>query len=801
MKGSLVFGVDFAHFPINDAGLDLLFPFGRFKSLHHIGHLEFLGRHTCQFNDPLHGIPFTIIDERDGFSQVVCPTRSTDAVDIIVWIAGDRKVDDAIRFGDIDAARGNVCGNEHADIALPEGVHGVQPAVLRFVAVNRTNAEVENAIEVLGDAFGVFLSADEDHPAAIRNFFGAEEMFEEGEFGSEIGQIHLILRHIPRRRCLRRHFDAGRPKQEFIGQPLDPFGKSGREEEILALRRQEFLDVPELGHEPHVHHAIRFIDNHMLDFPRKNAPATVQVQESTRCGDQQVDSTGDFSELLLGTDASVEPDDSQVGVVREFLGLTGDLDDELFCGSQHQPPRNFSLRILQHRQEGQEKRGCFSGAGGCDAHNVLSCPNGWNRLGLNVRRSLETSVFSGLDELFCELELGKGHGTKVLGLSCAPMCEDRFRDMRPFLDAEVQAAVQRLTGESDLREAMDVFLGSELAGMVWSHCNEIESIEDFQSLVSKPLIKHLLKLSASEVTFNFPDDFDPVGALFISNHRDIVLDPALINLALADRGAPTTEIGIGSNLLGLSWVRDIVRLNRSFIVPRGGGPRDQLKASSDVAAYVRSVVMDQQRSVWLAQREGRAKDGNDLTSPALIRMLLDRGGRETWEGLRVHAVALSYEWDPCDAMKVRELLIRKSNNGEYKKAVGEDERSMRRGLLEWKGRIRISFSAPLAWVEGEERDAVRLASAVDDQIHSQLHPFENAEYAAYLCGYQGVHLEVVEDQKVRAACEKRLTAVIEEVQADTDFTAEEIRAEWCSMMARPWVNARLAAGPTAAVSG
>lgn len=800
MEGPLVFGVNLSHFLVDDFGLDLLLPSRGFKSLYFLRNLELFGNHARQLDDPLHGVSFAIVDECNGFALVVCPPRSTDPVDIVMRIAGNGKVDDAICFGHINAASGNVGRNEHADFALPKGLHGVQPAVLCLVAVNRAHAEVEHPIEVLGDALGVFLSADENHPAAVGNFFCAEEVFEEGEFGSEIGQIHLILRHISRRRGLRSHFDTGRPKQELIGQPLNPLGKSRREEKVLALRRQELLDVPELWHEAHVHHPVGFVDHHMLDFPWEDPPAAVQVQKSTGCSDQQVNTRSNLSELLLGADATVQSDDSQVGVLCEFVGFAGDLDDKFFRRSQDQTPRHFPLCIFQDRQERQEECCCFSGPGGRDAHDVLTGPDGGNRLGLNVRRVFKTSVFSCLGELFCELKLGKGHGTKVLGLSCAPMCEDRFRDMRPFLDAEVQAAVQRLTGESDLREAMDVFLDQDLAGWVWSHSNEIRSIEDFQSLVSKPLIKHLLKLSASEVTFDFPEEFNPVGALFISNHRDIVLDPALINLALAERGAPTTEIGIGSNLLGLSWVRDIVRLNRSFIVPRGGGPREQLKASSDVAAYVRSVVIDQQRSVWLAQREGRAKDGNDLTSPALIRMLLDRGGRETWEGLRVHAVALSYEWDPCDAMKVRELLIRKSNNGEYQKATGEDERSMRRGLLEWKGRIRISFSAPIKWVEGEERDAVRLAAALDDQIHSQLHPFENAEYAAHLCGHQGVNLEVVEDEKVREACEKRLVEVIQEVQADTDFSAEEIRAEWCSMMARSWVNARLAVGPTAAVS-
>ena len=369
------------------------------------------------------------------------------------------------------------------------------------------------------------------------------------------------------------------------------------------------------------------------------------------------------------------------------------------------------------------------------------------------------------------------------------MSEDRFQHMRPFSDAEVPAAIERLKGEKDLREAMDLFLGTEQSGWVMSLADGLKSIDHFQETISKPLVKKILETTAAEVTFEFPENFDPVGALFISNHRDIVLDPALINLSLADRGAPTTEIGIGSNLLGLSWVRDVVRLNKSFVVPRGGGPREQLKASADVAAYVRKVVLEEQRSVWLAQREGRAKDGNDLTSPALIRMLLDGGGRETWDSLRVHAVSLSYEWDPCDAMKVRELLFRQQD-GTYAKSEGEDERSMRQGLLGWKGRIHIAFSSPVAWEEGEERDHVRMAAAMDRHIHSGLRPFENAAYAADLCGQGGSKSSGTADADIQQACEERLQQVIAEVQADAPFEADAIRAVWCEMMARPWVNAQ-----------
>lgn len=390
--------------------------------------------------------------------------------------------------------------------------------------------------------------------------------------------------------------------------------------------------------------------------------------------------------------------------------------------------------------------------------------------------------------------------TKVLGLSCAAMEEDRFSQMRPFLDEEVAGAIQRLTSENALKRAMETFLGAEQSGWVLQHAEGVKSIEDFQSSISKPLIKRILEATAAEVSFEFPQDFDPVGALFISNHRDIVLDPALINLALAERGAPTTEIGIGSNLLGLSWVRDVVRLNRSFVVPRGGGPREQLKASADVAAYVRKVVLDDQRSVWLAQREGRAKDGNDLTSPALIRMLLDGGGREMWESLRVHAVSLSYEWDPCDAMKVRELLIRRANNGAYEKSDGEDERSMRQGLLEWKGRIHIAFSSPIPWEEGEDRDAVRMAAAMDAHIHKGLRPFDNAQCAAEMCGFAEASPDIVSNPNLFRACEDRMANVVREVQQDTSFSAEDIRCVWAEMMAKPWVNAQ-AVRQSPAISG
>ena len=156
-------------------------------------------------------------------------------------------------------------------------------------------------------------------------------------------------------------------------------------------------------------------------------------------------------------------------------------------------------------------------------------------------------------------------------------------------------------------------------------------------------------------------------------------------MALLDRGRTSTEIGIGSNLLGSEWVRNLVRLNRCFVVKREGSARDRFNSSVRTAAYIRNVIQSD-TPVWLAHREGRAKDGVDATAPALIRTLSDGCSPDIWNRLKVVPVSISYEWDPCDALKVNELLHR-AKNGTYEKAPGEDEQSMWMGLAGQKGRV------------------------------------------------------------------------------------------------------------------
>lgn len=381
--------------------------------------------------------------------------------------------------------------------------------------------------------------------------------------------------------------------------------------------------------------------------------------------------------------------------------------------------------------------------------------------------------------------------------------DDSFAHMRPYLDEEVPEAIQRLLAALDWESQLGPFIGKERAAGLIQGLTELTSVEAFQDQLSRVFIDMLLERTAEEVTMEFPEGFEGHGALFISNHRDIVLDPSLVNMALLSKGEPTTQIGIGSNLLQTEWVEKLVRLNKSFIVQRGGTPREQLMRSAEVAEYVRHVINEMDASVWLAQREGRAKDGDDKTSPALIRMLLDGGEGDAWDRLKVQPVSLSYEWDPCDGMKVRELLIRERNNGEYEKATGEDERSMKQGLFGWKGRIHVAFCNPVSWEAPPEgvRSTVHLAGRVDHALHSAMKTWPSQHWAARewsrLTGGRGENWpadwtpEAV-NAEVADQCEKRIAVIVSSL-TDIEVSADEVRMKWCEITMNPLINSVLAA--------
>lgn len=307
-----------------------------------------------------------------------------------------------------------------------------------------------------------------------------------------------------------------------------------------------------------------------------------------------------------------------------------------------------------------------------------------------------------------------------------------FDDIRPFRDDEASAVIQNLINEPELQESIAAYFLPKFNGLFpgMSHwfvkqylkfrASKLHSVEDFQVEVAKYLHR-LINKSTDGFTFNGLNKLDmSKPTLFISNHRDIALDPALVNLALYKSGFSTVEIAIGDNLLSKPWVSDLMRINKSFIVKRNEPTkRAMLSASKNLSAYIHHTLTENDHHVWIAQREGRAKDGLDKTNAALISMLLLNKGKDKTiadylDELNIIPVSISYEFDPCDKDKAIELATLEET-GDYEKTEGEDLRSITQGLIGHKGRVHIEFGQP---VTGDLQDSKAIAQEIDRQIIS-----------------------------------------------------------------------------------
>lgn len=314
-----------------------------------------------------------------------------------------------------------------------------------------------------------------------------------------------------------------------------------------------------------------------------------------------------------------------------------------------------------------------------------------------------------------------------------------FDDIRPYNDAEVKPVLQRLLHDKELLTAirelkfpqwigwLDFIVHPLLRAYLATQIKHIDSVYDFQMLVKKYL-QRIIDHTTSGFTYSGLENIAAhKTCLFISNHRDIAMDSAFVNYALRSNGLQTVRIAIGDNLLTKPFAADLMRLNKSFIVQRSAkGPRQILAAYKTLSMYIRQSLERDQQPVWIAQREGRAKDGNDSTEPAIIKMLcmsLAKGERSLAEhvaALNIVPVAISYEYDPCDLMKARELHAM-AHAGEYAKAEHEDISSIAAGIAGSKGRVHVAFGTPL---HGEFANADAVAAALDRQIVANyvLHP-------------------------------------------------------------------------------
>jgi len=372
---------------------------------------------------------------------------------------------------------------------------------------------------------------------------------------------------------------------------------------------------------------------------------------------------------------------------------------------------------------------------------------------------------------------------------------DPWSEIRPYQDDEVAEVLERLVHDAELLDALTRYRLPRLARVmprlsrtlasfaIRRETRGVASVYDFQMRIAS-YMQRMLRNSTDDFRVEGLEQLDPNTAyLFIGNHRDISMDPAFVNYALYLAGRDTVRIAIGDNLLKKPYVNDLMRLNKSFIVPRSArGKRAMLAAYQKLSAYIRHSILGDNHSIWMAQREGRAKDGIDRTDPAIIKMLtMARRGEdrqaaigEAVAELRLVPVSISYEYDPCDLQKARELRALE-DSGNYEKSEFEDISSIVAGITGHKGRVQLTFGTPLcADLSGPEE----VAAEVDRQVLAGYHLFPSHYLALEALGEAPELLELSEVSDAdRARFQARLQTV-----------PEELRHWWLTQYANPVLN-------------
>ncbi len=265
-----------------------------------------------------------------------------------------------------------------------------------------------------------------------------------------------------------------------------------------------------------------------------------------------------------------------------------------------------------------------------------------------------------------------------------------YDDIRPFDPEELPAAFERLLSDAQFQQVLGYLYPGVPLEAVKTKMMACKTNLEFQLAFCYGFLKDLMAKASKGFDMNVEAVDVTKRYTFVSTHRDIVLDLALLDVLLYDAGFNTTcEIAIGDNLLSLPWVKDLVRLNKSFIVQRSLSPREFLMASKKMAEYMHYVVGEKNDNIWIAQREGRAKDSNDRTQPSILKMMAMGGEGSPVDRLRqLHIVplAISYEYDPCDFMKAAEFQLRRDVPG-WKKTALDDVNSMRTGIMGYKGEV------------------------------------------------------------------------------------------------------------------
>ena len=374
-----------------------------------------------------------------------------------------------------------------------------------------------------------------------------------------------------------------------------------------------------------------------------------------------------------------------------------------------------------------------------------------------------------------------------------------FESISPYTDEQASEALGKLADHPAVAQASRYFFPEESPDFLKNVLKQIKTIDQFQVLVMQRFVRWVLEHTAKNFSYDGISNIDP-GKKFLalSNHRDIIMDPAITQLVLYTNGIPMTEIAVGDNLITNEAIEYLIRSNRMIKVVRGISARELYLSSQLLSKYIRLNITEQRSSIWLAQRQGRTKNGYDVTEQGLLKML-DMSGpgdfQSNFEALNIIPMSISYEYEPCDILKARETVI--SRKQKYVKAEGEDFNSIMVGIMQPKGNIHLNIGKPLtseeiaAAAQCDKNDRYQLIRhAVDIRVIEGYKLWKN-NYVAY----DILNHSFRYSDKYTAADVETFVAYMEK-QLDTvepTLNREDLRKHFLEIYANPVVSKELLA--------
>lgn len=364
-----------------------------------------------------------------------------------------------------------------------------------------------------------------------------------------------------------------------------------------------------------------------------------------------------------------------------------------------------------------------------------------------------------------------------------------FDDIRPYNDSEIPAAIARVAVDPFFSTVVRYLFPNEDVESFRTRFMQIKTVRDFQEQVMDCAIQSVLRQTSTGFTCEGFEKLEPGRSyMFVANHRDILLDAAILQVVLNQYHLPTSEITFGSNLMQGQMVIDIGKMNKMFRIVRGGTRQDFYRNLKEVSAYMRYTLLQKHSSVWIAQRNGRTKDGVDKTESALLKMFAtssDKPFVENLSELNITPVVVSYEYEPCDFLKTQELYI--SQYQPYIKEEGEDLHSILRGITQQKGRIHLAMAPTIGEADLQECDKLdrnarfaQLARLIDQQIYQRYRLFPTNYIACDILSNTNRY-ESMYDSETKDLFEQRMQKGLSMLQGDE----EELRSIFLSIYANP----------------